>query len=91
MGLLDVCVLRKKQRAAVLRRRGQAMVEDLDRIAFRGLPDATTADFAIVNLMYTFTPLSVRRLVCHSLMWTATKGRELNITSNPYSVGNIRR
>jgi hypothetical protein len=29
------------------------MVEDLDRIAFfRGLPDATTADFAIMNLMY---------------------------------------
>ena len=29
------------------------MVEDLDRIAFfRGLPDATTADFASVDLMY---------------------------------------
>jgi hypothetical protein len=48
-----LCVLRKKQRAAVLRRRRQTMVEDLDRIAFfRGLPDATTADFAIMNLMY---------------------------------------
>lgn len=58
-------MLRKKQRAAVLRRRRQAMTEDLDRIAFRGLLDATTADFAIVNLMYNLYA-TIRETACPS-------------------------
>jgi len=58
-------MLRKKQRAAVLRRRHQAMTEDLDRMAFRGLLDATTADFAIVNLMYNLYA-TIRETACLS-------------------------
>ena len=46
-------MLRKKRRVAALGCRRQATTEDLDRMAFRGLLDATTADFAIVNLMYS--------------------------------------
>lgn len=41
------------------------MTEDLDRIAFRGLLDATTADFAIVNLMYNLYA-TIRETACPS-------------------------
>jgi len=82
-------MLRKKQRVAALRRRRQAMIEDLDRMAFfRGLLDATTVDFAIVSLMHNlYATIRISR-PCHSLMRTTTE--ESNITSKPYSVGNIR-
>lgn len=50
MGLLDAT---EEAKSSSLGCRRQATTEDLDRMAFRGLLDATTADFAVVNLMYS--------------------------------------